>query len=90
MGQLLGYDDDDERSAVLDAGLAVRGAEFANELIRLTEEALSDLRAMSSSSRDGYDDGRMNVDVDPELIRRVEMIDGRIRGYIDQARADYQ
>jgi hypothetical protein len=32
----------------------------------------------------------MNVDVDPELIRRVEMIDGRIRGYIDQARADYQ
>ena len=75
---------------MLDAGLAVRGAEFANELIWLTEEALSDLRAMSSSSRDGYDDGRMNVDVDPELIRRVEMIDGRIRGYIDQARADYQ
>ena len=89
MGQLLGYDDDDERSAVLDAGLAVRGAEFAIELSKLTEEALGDLRAMSSSSLGGDDDG-MNVVVDPELVRRVEIIDGRIRTYIDKAEVDYQ
>ncbi len=80
----MGYDDDNERLAVLDAGLTVRGTEFAIELCKLTGEALEDFRAMTSTSTSG-EDGRVNVVVDPELVRRVESIDGRIRTFINRS-----
>lgn len=40
LGQLIGYDDKQERMAVLEAGLTVRGVEFAAELSGMTGEAL--------------------------------------------------
>jgi hypothetical protein len=68
LGQLLGYDDESERLAVLDAGLTVRGVDFANELAALTEEAL-----------EGF---KMAENVDAELVDRVRVIDERIRKFI--------
>jgi hypothetical protein len=90
LGQLLGYDDDSERSAVLDAGLAVRGMGFARELAGLTGEALEDFAAMTTSTSSstlsgeggGADGAVVSAAVDPELVRRVGSIDGRIRAYI--------
>jgi len=74
LGQLLGYDDESERMAVLDAGLAVRGLGFAHELVALTEEALEGFIAV--------DDG-----VDPELVKSVEAMDKRIRSFIEKKEA---
>lgn len=74
LGQLLGYDDDSERAAVLDAGLAVRGVDFAKELAALTAEAL-----------EGFGEVRtQGGEVDPELVRSVEGIDDRIRRFIER------
>jgi hypothetical protein len=88
LGQLLGYDDDSERAAVLDAGLAVRGAGFARELARLAREALGDFRAMTSSPSSAV----VAAAVDPELVRRVESIDARLRTYVggEEAESDFQ
>lgn len=77
LGQLLGYDNEAERLAVLDAGLAVRGVDFAHELVALTEEAL-----------EGFDAVPDGVDVDPELVRSVKAIDERIRVFI--GKMDFQ
>ena len=76
LSQLLGYDDDDERVAVLNAGLTVRGLEFANELFNLTQEALEGFQR--------YPKGQ----VDPELVRRVQIIDAELREYINDADGD--
>ena len=85
LGQLLGYDDKAERLAVLDAGLAVRGIGFAMELKGLTEEALgsfqSVMRVKSGSGGEG---------VDPDLVRIVEEIDGRIEEFIDKSTKAFQ
>ena len=75
LGQLLGYEDESERLAVLDAGLAVRGVEFANELAALTEEALEGFKAVPSGA-------------DKELVKSVEVIDERIRVFI--GKMDFQ
>ncbi len=93
LGQLLGYDDDSERAAVLDAGLAVRGIGFARELAGLTGEALGDFAAMAAAAaspgRGG--EGPAAAAADPELVRRVASIDGRIRAYIGvEAEQDFQ
>lgn len=71
LGQLLGYDDESERLAVLDAGLAVRGADFAVELAKLTEEALEGFGAIPGGA-------------DLELVERVEAIDARIRSFVER------
>ena len=83
LGQLLGYDDESERLAVLDAGLAVRGVDFAQELASLTQEALEGFKAVL-----GEGGGSGNGGVDPDLIKSVEVIDERIRRYI--GKMDFQ
>jgi len=69
LGQLLGYEDQSERLAVLDAGLTVRGIHFAKELNSLTKEAL-----------DGFQRAR---GVDPTLVQIITEIDHRIESFID-------
>ncbi|KAL7531061.1 hypothetical protein ACHAXR_008483 [Thalassiosira sp. AJA248-18] len=76
LGQLLGYENEAERLAVLDAGLAVRGVDFAHELAALTEEALEGFKAVPEGG------------VDPELVKSVEVIDERIRTFI--GKMDFQ
>eukprot|EP00571_Detonula_confervacea_P007610 CAMPEP_0172321606 /NCGR_PEP_ID=MMETSP1058-20130122/43831_1 /TAXON_ID=83371 /ORGANISM="Detonula confervacea, Strain CCMP 353" /LENGTH=294 /DNA_ID=CAMNT_0013037153 /DNA_START=280 /DNA_END=1164 /DNA_ORIENTATION=+ len=78
LGQLLGYDEESERLAVLDAGLAVRGVEFAHELVALTEEALGGFKAVPEGT------------VDPSLVKSVEVIDERIRTFIGRTDTDFQ
>lgn len=80
LGQLLGYEDEAERLAVLDAGLTVRGVEFANELAALTQEALQGFTVVGT---------RENVDA--ELVDRVRVIDDRIRKFIEKwTKDDFQ
>jgi NADH dehydrogenase FAD-containing subunit len=80
LGQLLGYEDESERLAVLDAGLTVRGVEFANELAALTEEAL-----------EGFEQASARENVDAELVDRVRVIDDRIRKFIGRwTKDDFQ
>jgi len=71
LGQLIGYDDKAERIAVLEAGLTVRGMDFAKELSDLTKEAL-----------EGFQD--VPVGVDKELTARVEEIDERVNEFISR------
>ena len=71
LGQLLGYDDKSERLAVLDAGLTVRGIDFAKELAELTSEAL-----------EGFE--RVPGGADPELVSIVSEIDERIQHFISK------
>lgn len=71
LGQLLGYDDARERLAVLDAGLTVRGLDFAKQMAALTEEAL-----------EGFT--RVPCGADPDLVKRVSEIDSRLRKFIEQ------
>ena len=77
LGQLLGYDDKAERLAVLDAGLAVRGIDFAHELLALTKEALDGFKSV----QDG---------VDPGLVSTVEEIDERIQQFIEKSSEHFQ
>jgi hypothetical protein len=71
LGQLLGYDDARERLAVLDAGLTVRGIDFAKQMAALTEEAL-----------EGFT--RVPCGADPDLVERVSQIDSRLREFIEE------
>ena len=70
LGQLLGYDNKAERLAVLDAGLTVRGVEFAVELSALTSEALEGFKTVKG--------------VDPGLVVSIEEIDERIALFMDK------
>jgi len=72
LSQLLGYDDRNERMAVLDAGLTVRGVDFAKELAALTTEAL-----------DGFK--RVPGGVDPNLVQIINEVDERIQSYIQNS-----
>ena len=63
--------------AVLDARLAVRGVEFAHELLALTEEALEGFKAVMLEGGEVQGNG-----VDPELVKTVLEIDGRIKCFI--------
>ena len=73
LGQLIGYDNEAERRAVLEAGLVVRGTEFAKELQELTTEALDGLARVPGNG------------ADPNLIRMVQSIDVSIRRYLEKA-----
>jgi hypothetical protein len=70
LGQLLGYDSKAERLAVLDAGLTVRGVEFAVELSALTSEALDDFKSIKN--------------VDPGLVKSIKEIDERIALFMEK------
>merc|ERR1719410_11152 len=63
LNQLIGFEVREERLAVLEAGLVVRGVEFARSLYGLTKEAL-----------DGFNEIPDEIGVDPELKKRVEEI----------------
>jgi len=73
LGQLLGYDDRDERIAVLEAGLTVRGKEFAIEMSELTGEALGEFKKMEKG------------DADPELVARVEELHKNILDFVESS-----
>ena len=77
LGQLLGYDDKVERLAVLDAGLAVRGVDFAHELLALTKEALDGFKSVQEG-------------VDPGLVSTVEEIEERIQQFIEKSSEHFQ
>jgi hypothetical protein len=69
LGQLLGYDSTDERMAVLDAGLKVRGKEFALELKAMTEEALQGFQNVPGGA-------------EPGLVAIIKEVDSRIQEFI--------
>jgi hypothetical protein len=73
LGQLIAYEDNSERIAVLEAGLQVRGVAFAQELASLTEEALQGFKTAGN--------------VDPTLVARVTEIDQRIKEFIEEHRS---
>lgn len=66
LGQLVHYDKQ-ECIAVLEAGLTVRGADFGEELLALTSEAL---------------EGLSRVQADPDLVERVQLIDERLQRHL--------
>jgi len=72
LGQLLGYESSEERLAVLDAGLKVRGIDFGKELKAMTGEALQGFENVPGG-------------VDPGLLAIVKEMDDRIRAFIDSA-----
>lgn len=74
LGQLMGYDNEQELLGVLDAGLAVRGVDFAVEMANLTEEALMGFQ-------------RVHGGVEQELIDRVTLIDTRLRRFVEESNA---
>jgi hypothetical protein len=71
LGQLIGYESKSERTAVLEAGLAVQGVDFAREMVALTEEAL-----------DGF--ARVQGGADPDLVECVKEIDKRLRSFLER------
>lgn len=68
LGQLTGFKDNDERIAVLQASLIVRGQPFAKEMFRLTEEALEGLPKQ--------------LNVDTELVEVVEGLNHQLRRFL--------
>jgi len=72
LGQLMGYDDTEERLAVLETGLTVRGLDFAKEMAALTGEALRGFQTVPGGA-------------DPELVERIQEMDDRIQAFIDAA-----
>ena len=72
LGQLMGYDNNDELIGVLEAGLTVRGIEFAQELKVLTEEALDGFQRVPGGN------------VPKELVERVTLVDERLQSYLDE------
>eukprot|EP00588_Corethron_pennatum_P012936 CAMPEP_0194282518 /NCGR_PEP_ID=MMETSP0169-20130528/23299_1 /TAXON_ID=218684 /ORGANISM="Corethron pennatum, Strain L29A3" /LENGTH=355 /DNA_ID=CAMNT_0039027869 /DNA_START=76 /DNA_END=1143 /DNA_ORIENTATION=- len=73
LGQLVGYEKDEERMSVLRSGLQVRGISFAQELRTLTEEALDGFSAGDEKGMDA---------VDPVLVERVRSIDRELESFI--------
>ncbi|MGK3734359.1 MAG: hypothetical protein ACI8RD_012249 [Bacillariaceae sp.] len=71
LGQLMGYDKEEELLGVLEAGLTVQGRDFALEMASLTEEAL-----------DGFK--RIPGGADPELVQKVNFIDKRLQEYLNE------
>lgn len=72
LGQLMGYDNEEELLGVLEAGLTVRGTEFAAEMADLTREALDGFQRVPGGG------------VDPELVDRVTFIDQRLQRYLEE------
>jgi hypothetical protein len=71
LGQIIAYDNEEELLGVLDAGLKVRGREFAIEMRSLTQEAL-----------DGFQ--KVPGGVDNELVDRVTFIDERLHEFLNE------
>lgn len=71
LGQLMGYDNNDELLGVLEAGLTVQGREFALEMKGLTEEALNGFKSVHGG-------------VEEELVQRVTFVDQRLCEYLDE------
>lgn len=71
LGQLMGYEKEEELLGVLDAGLTVRGNEFALEMASLTEEAL-----------DGF--SRIPGGAEPGLVDKVRFIDRRLQEFLNE------
>ena len=71
LGQLMGYDNENELLGVLEAGLTVRGVEFAYEMKSLTEEALDGFQRVPGGN------------VPKELVNRVTLVDTRLQSYLD-------
>ncbi len=69
LGQLIGYESKEERLAVLEAGLTVRGPEFASELNTMTLEALEGFQKVVGGA-------------DPGLISIIQEINDSIQVYI--------
>jgi hypothetical protein len=74
LGQLMGYNDDNDKNneellGVLEAGLTVRGTDFATEMWKLTQEALDGFQRIPGGG------------VDPELVERVKLIDSRLQEF---------
>ena len=69
LGQLLGYDKEEELLGVLEAGLTVRGRDFAVEMADLTEEALEGFTKVPGGA-------------DPDLVKKVEFIDRRLQDFL--------
>ena len=72
LGQLIGYDKDDELLGVLDAGLQVQGTDFALEMKTLVEEALGGFKQIPGGG------------ADPDLVRKVNLIDKRLHQVLDE------
>ena len=72
LGQLMGYDDPQERIAVLQAGMMIRGLEFSQNMGRMTGKALEDFRRLGNGA------------ADPDLVERVQHIHGAIQEYLSQ------
>jgi hypothetical protein len=71
LGQLAGYESSSERLAVLDAGVTVRGLDFASEMLSLSEEAL-----------DGFD--RVPGGADADLVNCIREIRDRLASHVDK------
>jgi len=68
LSQLLAYDDEKERRAVMQAGLELRGLEFAIELESMSQEALQTME---------------KVDADPELVFRLTGLHEGVQKFIE-------
>jgi hypothetical protein len=77
LGPLVGYDDLAECLAVLDAGLTVRGLNFASEMKSLTREALDGFSGIPGG-------------VDPGLVKRVQAIDERLGRYVQSKTSSFE
>jgi hypothetical protein len=80
LGQLMGYDNDNELVAVLEAGLTVRGTDFAEELKALTVEALEGFQRVP----------RGMGGVEEELVERVTLVDQRLASYLEEQNNKWQ
>mmetsp|Transcript_8869 Transcript_8869/g.13013 ORF Transcript_8869/g.13013 Transcript_8869/m.13013 type:complete len:308 (+) Transcript_8869:81-1004(+) len=65
LGQLLGYECSNERLGVLDAGLQVRGVDFAKELKAMTAEALAGFANVPGGVEQGL------IDIIQEMDQRI-------------------
>jgi hypothetical protein len=74
LGQLMGYEKEEELRGVLDAGLTVRGRDFALEMSALTSEALDSFKKVRGG-------------VDPGLVERVGYIESILNEFLDDGRA---
>lgn len=74
LGQLIGYESKEERLAVLEAGLTVRGVEFAAELNAMTMEALEGFKKVLGGA-------------DPSLVKIIQEINDYIQVFINKNQA---
>ena len=70
LGQLMGYDKEEELLGVLEAGLTVRGRDFAVEMFNLTKEALEGFTKVPGGA-------------DPDLVNKVKFIDQRLEDFLN-------